>query len=73
MTAPEPAVSKTGWFADRGHRDDPESLRNMWQPCLNVGPIGWLPSIDIWFGTRDECEAFIREALLPHAGRMDES
>ena len=59
---------RTGWFADVSSDDDPGPA-GMWQPCLETGK-GHIPCLDIWFDTQEECEAYIKEDLIPIAGRM---
>jgi hypothetical protein len=50
------AAPNTGWFADCGGRDDPEWMREKWQPCLETG-TGHIPCFDVWFDTKEACEA----------------
>jgi hypothetical protein len=56
-----------GWFADIGRADD--RIPGMFQPCLEMD-IGVVPSFDIWFDTQEACEEFIRDTILPIAGKM---
>lgn len=64
-------MSGAGWFADVPHRDDdePEMLRDKWQPCLETGK-GMIPCFDVWFATKEECETFIRDEITPIAGTL---
>jgi hypothetical protein len=57
---------RTGWFADVSNA---EQMPGMWQPCLETG-TGHIPCFDVWFNSREECEAYIRDELLPIAGRI---
>lgn len=49
------------WFAERDYSDgyDP---RWQWQPTLQGG--GFCLSLPIWFATKAECEAFIRDEVI---------
>lgn len=55
-------MSDMGWFADLAP-DDEEVVRGMWQPCI-ASRTGIHASLDIWFRTEQECEAFIRDEIL---------
>lgn len=56
-----------GWFADI----DEEQVGDFkWQPCLDLGNTGHIPCFEVWFKTEAECEAYIRDEILPVAGRM---
>lgn len=57
----------TGWFADIGREGD--AMPGMWQPCLDLD-TGHIPCFDVWFKTKAECEAYIRDEIIPAAGRM---
>jgi hypothetical protein len=59
---------RVGWFADVDNAEPPE-MPGKWQPCLETG-TGIIPSFDMWFDTKEACETYIREELLPIAGRM---
>lgn len=54
------------WFADID--EDAADNRYPWQPILQLD--GWVTRATVWFATRDECEAFIRENLV-NTGWMD--
>lgn len=58
---------EAGWFADID-RDQPPGAYH-WQPCLETG-TGHVPCFEVWFATREECEAWIRETVLPIAGTL---
>jgi hypothetical protein len=49
------------WFADI---DDEDGIPPyVWQPCLET-ETGHIPSIGIWFQSKEICEDWIRENLL---------
>lgn len=57
-------MRRTGWFADVCNDDaetDPVTLVS-WQPCLQVD--GAVHSFDVWFASREDCEAYIREEIV---------
>jgi hypothetical protein len=56
-------MSKPGvhWFADW---DDENAVSDYgWQPCLETGE-GLVPSIGIWFESKERCEQWIRDYLI---------
>lgn len=55
-----------GWFADV---DREQTGEYVWQPCLETGQ-GHIPCFAVWFKTRAECEAYIRDTILPVASTM---
>jgi len=55
-----------GWFSDIS---DEAAGDYQWQPCLETG-TGHIPCFDVWFRTKAECDAYIRETLLPIGGLM---
>lgn len=52
-----------GWFADVSNDG---VTADMWQPCLETGS-GHIPCFDVWFDTREECETYIRDVIMPAA------
>lgn len=46
------------WFADVD-QDQSESSPYRWQPCFETGE-GLIPSLPLWFASREECEDWIR-------------
>lgn len=66
---PHPPTSPTGWFADIDHE---VSHDYPWQPVLAFadGDHRQVASMDVWFASREECEAYIAghvigQGLLP--------
>lgn len=59
------ATDNTGWFADIDVEQRPPYI---WQPCLET-PIASL-SFQIWFTSKEACEKYIEEDILPHADKM---
>lgn len=59
---PHPPTEPTGWFADI----DPEVQDYPWQPVLAHadGDHREVVSIDVWFTSREECEAFIAGRII---------
>jgi len=49
------------WFADEDE-DEPPPYR--WRPYLQAGSSMCLPLEGIWFGTKEQCEEFIRDEVL---------
>lgn len=47
------------WFADIDRDQDSDHI---WQPCLETGQ-GYIPTIDIWFTTEQECFDWMAEHL----------
>lgn len=62
---------RVGWFADADNWREGDHGERMdgWQPCLETG-TGFIPTFDVWFKTREECERFIRDEILPIARKM---
>jgi hypothetical protein len=58
--------AETGWFADLDRDAD---SRWPWRPCLETGD-GLVPSLDMYFATEKECEAFIRDTIIPNASKL---
>lgn len=54
------AAEGRGWFSDVDAEADP---RYQWQPCLETGQ-GLIPSFQVWFATKDECDAWIAENVI---------
>lgn len=55
---------RQGWFADVCSDPDETDpiIKESWQPCLQVG--GAIHSFDVWFKSRKDCEAYIRDEIL---------
>lgn len=51
---------RRGWFADV---DDEQDGDCRWQPCLETGQ-GHIPSFQVWFKTRAECEQWIADNAI---------
>jgi len=49
-----------GWFSDI---DKEQAGEYLWQPCLETGQ-GHIPSFEIWFKTKSECDAWIAENVI---------
>ena len=49
-----------GWFSDY---DDEAEEGYRWQPCLETG-AGHVPSFQVWFSTKAECDAWIAENVI---------
>lgn len=49
-----------GWFADVDN--DQERSIPGWQPCVQTDSV--CMGLDIWFQTKELCEAFIHDELL---------
>lgn len=56
---------QTGWFADIDP-DQPKPYQ--WQPCLEMR-TGHIPCFEVFFRSREDYEAWIRE-ILPPAGKI---
>lgn len=60
-----------GWFADV---DDEATTRErpfVWQPVLAESGGTVIVSLPTWFASRADCEAFIRDQLIPNASTLD--
>lgn len=58
---------KPYWFADEADEDDwddgvPPDYR--WRPYLQTDSGMCIPLEGIWFGSKDQCEGFIRDTVL---------
>lgn len=54
-------MTERGWFADID--EDGGSSGFVWQPYLETGH-GVVPTLSVWFVSREDCEDFIREHLV---------
>lgn len=58
-------MKRVGWFSD--YDNDPDLSGGMaeyrWQPCLETG-TGHIPSFDVHFKSKDECDTWIREYVI---------
>lgn len=59
-------MSEIGWFASGAWENDadPPDLRGKWLPCCQVDE-GTCHDFDVHFDTREACEAYIRDVILP--------
>lgn len=55
MSAPQ-----MGWLSDI---DREASGPYIWQPCFETG-AGHIPSLPLWFTSKEECDAWIAEHLI---------
>jgi len=55
-------MSDRFWFSDIAMRDQPHPEQHPWQPCLQLD--GFCLSIEMWFASKDECDAFIQSDIV---------
>ena len=60
-------MTRVGWFADVDQEQCDTAQK--WQPCLETG-TGHIPCFEVWFDTKEACEAYIRDEILPIAGTI---
>ena len=53
-------MTDTGWFSDI---DTEQTGDYIWQPCLQLDG-GHCPCFQVWFDSKEACDAFIRDEVL---------
>jgi hypothetical protein len=59
---------KPYWFADQANADEYAPRGYPWRPYLQTDSSMCIPLEGIWFGSKEQCEDFIRDEVLKARG-----